>query len=341
MRVYILTRFSIFDPHYHGFKIKNNKTHDEYKSNLFSKRRLDSKFSIFEKMTLPSIVNQTYKDWEWHIFTSKELPKSYKLRLESLISSYPNIKILYINSFKQFTFTTPPSNLSFCTLRLDDDDGLHTSFLNNIQQYENKKNSVVSHSNGICFTLEDNKILYGDKREFPCIGLGLCGIGFNIYQGGNHNSIHKRYNVIYNEKSNMWYLAHDKYCDSGRKNLPRTGKSNLPRTGKSNLPRIESSKLPDKNNLSTLYLEAPYYKILGVLNKTLNITKDDVFYKDTKELVLNLEIMIDNNPIMKTYNIRENETIVITNIIMVNNAIYGIGNKRKNITTKIIKLLHR
>lgn len=150
MKVYILTRFSIFDPSYNGFKIQ--RASEIYKEKLFNKKRLDAKFSFFEKMTLPSVLNQTYKDWEWHIFTSNELLENYKKKLEQLTSSYTSIKICYIKNFKEFNFKPSSMDKYFCTIRLDDDDGIHSSFFNNLQKYKESKNSVVSHVNGICFT---------------------------------------------------------------------------------------------------------------------------------------------------------------------------------------------
>ena len=106
MKVYILTRFSIFDPSTKGFKIQ--RASEIYKEKLFNKKRLDAKFSFFEKMTLPSVLNQTYKDWEWHIFTSNELLENYKKKLEQLTSSYTSIKICYIKNFKEFNFKPRP-----------------------------------------------------------------------------------------------------------------------------------------------------------------------------------------------------------------------------------------
>lgn len=324
MKVYILTRFSIFDTSYKGFKINCNN----YKEKLFSKKRLDTKFTFFEKMTLPSILNQTYKDWEWHIFTSKELPNNYKTKLKLLTSSHRSIKIFYINSFKEFIFDTPSNNISFCTIRLDDDDGLHSSFFKNIQKYKEKKHYVVSHINGIYFTINSEKIQYGNKRDFSNIALGLCGIGFNIYKAGNHNSIHKHYNIIYDKTPNMWYLAYGKYCDSGRNKIPGRFKN-----------VSNNSNISNNSKFFTLHLEKPYYKNLKVLNKTLGITKEDEFYKDKKQLELEVEIIENNKIIQKTLKIIENTKITIKNINSVKKALYGISNNKINITNTIIKML--
>ena len=57
MIVYFITRFSIFDYDFKGYKLTKNLGIED-KSYLFSKERLDYKFDSFEKITLPSIVSQ-------------------------------------------------------------------------------------------------------------------------------------------------------------------------------------------------------------------------------------------------------------------------------------------
>lgn len=129
MKNYVITRFSIYDSYIKGFQkpAKIKKKGINYKNYLFSKSRLDSKFSLFEKITLPSVVNQTFDDWEWHIYTSIFLPENYKERLISICSKYEKIKLHFISSFKEFIFIKPNDN-NYCTIRLDDDDGLNDTF---------------------------------------------------------------------------------------------------------------------------------------------------------------------------------------------------------------------
>ena len=63
------------------------------------------------------------------------------------------------------------------------------------------------------------------------------------------------------------------------------------------------------------------------------------FYKDKKELELELEV--DNNEQKKiiTKKIQENKTIEIENIVSVKRAIYGVQEKRKDITKKIKNMI--
>ena len=99
MIVYFITRFSIFDYDFKGYKLTKNLGIEEYKSYLFSKERLDYKFDSFENY-LPSIVSQTDNNYIWEIYTSEYLPIEYKNRLLASTNKYKNIKIFFINSFK-------------------------------------------------------------------------------------------------------------------------------------------------------------------------------------------------------------------------------------------------
>lgn len=65
----------------------------------------------------------------------------------------------------------------------------------------------------------------GRNNEWVCIGeqytrfniaVGLCAIGMNIYNCGNHTTINKRYNIIYNNQPDMYLLNCSEYCDSIR-----------------------------------------------------------------------------------------------------------------------------
>ena len=215
MKVYVLTRFSIFDPKYKGFNIVKNNNIDDYKNKLFNKKRLDRKFEIFENFTLPCIENQTYAKWEWNIFASKFMPEKYKNMLDNIVSKNSKINVKYIKSFKHFKFEEK-KNEEYCTIRLDDDDGLNPLFFENLQKYKSQKNKVVMHTNGIRVKYENNTLLYGNKRNWGQAQTGLCAISNNIYDYGSHNSINNRYSVIKDETPDMWYLMHDKYCDSGR-----------------------------------------------------------------------------------------------------------------------------
>ena len=220
MITYILTRFSIYDYDWKAFQAnRNSATESEYREKLFNTDRLEYKFKSFELITLPSIINQTNQNFIWYIYVSEYLPEKYKERLLNLIKDYPNIKCLFIKSFKEFNkLDYENMKFKYCTIRLDDDDGLNNTFIEELNKYKNEENlTVISFPNGKKFTIEDNKIIYGENIRWENIALGLTIIGFDIFDCGVHTSIHTRYKIIYNEKPDMYSLnCNSSFCDSQR-----------------------------------------------------------------------------------------------------------------------------
>jgi hypothetical protein len=207
MLVYIITRFSILDFNFKGYRLtrKNSKNIQDYKNKLFAKNRLDYKFDSFEKITLPSIVNQTNQNYVWEIYTSKFLPEEYKERLIKLTKPYDKIKIYFIESFKDFNNSEKTTD-NYCTARLDDDDGLNKDFIEKLQKFENHKNTIVSFPCGQKVTIQNNEIIYGVKMEYKKIAIGLCAINMNIYNCGEHTLVDRKYKVIYDSTPDMYSL---------------------------------------------------------------------------------------------------------------------------------------
>ena len=97
----------IFDYKNNSFKITQGRSRNAYKSKLFSPRRLRFKFKVFEKMTLPSVINQTNKDWIWYIYSSAFLPEEFKERLKKILQHTSGF--LYYVSVMGITGTKKPS----------------------------------------------------------------------------------------------------------------------------------------------------------------------------------------------------------------------------------------
>jgi len=189
MRIFVITRFSYLAPNYLS-KWTNNSI-DELKKKLFNKRRLKSRFNAFQKITYPSIVNQTYNNWIWFIITSKYLPEEYKNKLKSI--NHPNIKILYAeerdNAFMEYKKYIN-NNENYATMRLDDDDGINHNLFRHLQKYDKKKltGKFISFPLGQKFTIIKDKVIRGSKHNEKKIALGLTRINHYVYKCA-HNKI--------------------------------------------------------------------------------------------------------------------------------------------------------
>ena len=219
---YIITRFSIFDYDYKGFIItKVCKNIDQYKNELFKSERLNFKFHIFEKITLPSLLNQTNKNYVWLIYSSIYLPEVYKEKLNSLTNNYPNIQVIYVNNFNDMNENINSiinTNEFYTTSRLDDDDELANNFISTLNTYNNVNNiQVISFPLGRDFILDSNlQIIYRKTVFIKNIAIGLTAFNMNIYLCGNHSQIHNKYLTYYNSNIPMYSVCCSEYCDSKR-----------------------------------------------------------------------------------------------------------------------------
>jgi len=219
MKIFIMTRFSVYDYKFKGFVDKVNLDEIEYKNRLFSEDRLNYKFKSFEMVTLPSIVNQTNQNFVWYIYASTYLPEKYKTRLNDLIKHDKNIICIYVENLKELYHKKDFTDEKYCTMRIDDDDGLSPTFLENLYNNyrDEENNTVISYVNGRKFTIDNDKIIYGNTLKYKKIALGLCVIGNNIYSCGCHSYLDKEYNVVYNETPEMYMLNCSEFCDTKRK----------------------------------------------------------------------------------------------------------------------------
>lgn len=212
MTHYIFTRFSILDKDHTGYVIGGKPK--KYTSEImFSKTRLDFKFNIFDKITYPSIKNQTCQNYIWAIFASIYLPDEYKERLNKY-ECY-NIKIIYVTNFAEMNANLK-SIISqvqdYTTIRLDDDDGLNLNYLESLNKYITEKGKIISFPNGIKFTVENNIIKFGSKIKYKNNAQGMTGIGFDIYSAGNHTQVHKSYTVIYDNMEDAYNVCNSEFC---------------------------------------------------------------------------------------------------------------------------------
>jgi hypothetical protein len=219
---YIITRFSIVDSKHKGqFQSTDTMKNTRVKEYVLNPRRLTTKFNAFEQMTLPSVNAQTYPHYTWLIYTSDQLPNSYKQRLEKYKTD--KIKIIYVSNFDEMNSDLSErlrGKKNYTTMRLDDDDGLCKTFLNVINTFASKsknRGKIISISRGRIYTIRNKKIIYGSEVNIRRIALGLTAIGFNIMNAGNHTKVHHKYKVIYPTMENAYSLFASKQTASKRK----------------------------------------------------------------------------------------------------------------------------
>ncbi|TXE15601.1 hypothetical protein ES692_16005 [Psychroserpens burtonensis] len=154
MEHYLITRFNLKNENWHN---PNSDNH------VLSNTWLDERFNIFETYCLPSIENQTNKNFKWLVCFDIDTPKDYSSKIKNLEIHLPFFQPLFIDGFKNLekdisNFVKADSQNRFIiTTRLDNDDIVHKNFIKTIQNLFQPKSAVININLGYQLILMPNK----------------------------------------------------------------------------------------------------------------------------------------------------------------------------------------
>ncbi|WP_334065352.1 glycosyltransferase [Alteromonas genovensis] len=228
-KIFYIVRYSVFN-HSNAWNLSKELVNvEDYKAALFEKRRLDLKFELFSKLTLPSVTTQVREEsdcnYEVIVLTSDELPTKHMNDLVSLKQDMP-FTILPVERNQNYArvcsqyiheqFAEAGTDRVYATVRLDDDDILANNYEARLRKYLHSLNFdyIVTFPLGLESYIVSSTDGYRVENtldiNFKKIALGLAHIGFyrssensfksktiHIYQTGNHTKVDERFNVIY------------------------------------------------------------------------------------------------------------------------------------------------
>jgi hypothetical protein len=145
---------------------------------------LKHRLILFEKFTLPSMMNQSCQNFSWMLLVDKLTPEKFIYRIENF--GYSNIRICYtstdiysptISNTQMWGIDTyEHSNLNIITTRIDNDDAFHVDFVKEIQRKYAKlvnesKPFIISFPLGYVIDLKVNQIISYGYRRNNCLSL--------------------------------------------------------------------------------------------------------------------------------------------------------------------------
>ena len=151
---YIITRFNLID------ELAYNVDSDYVNSDEF----LLSRFLLFDKFCLPSVSNQTNKNFIWFVLFNDKLPEKWKIKLDEYKRQFPNFEARFMSAQETLSMNWHAtlnrflieefknSNCQFIlTTRLDNDDAINLSFVDSIQKYflAYQEEAVINYINGL------------------------------------------------------------------------------------------------------------------------------------------------------------------------------------------------
>jgi hypothetical protein len=149
MKHFLLTRFNL-----------KNRAWEATKDTIpkgLTKEWLINRIELFQNYCLPSVKNQTNKNFIWVIILDVDTPDFFKDKLKSILNIDLNIKLIFADGFNGLTPTllneikniTTPKDKYIITTRLDNDDIIHKDFVKTIQDlYKPHHNTIIDLKNG-------------------------------------------------------------------------------------------------------------------------------------------------------------------------------------------------
>lgn len=160
-----LLRFSY--PSIGGFR-KKHDTAEEAEAFLYDSARLDRRLALFERFTLPCLQQQTDADFTMLILVGETMPEPQFDRLEALVASIPQVRILALPSLphyramrKAYDVVERTAASHRTTFRLDDDDAVDKDFIRRLRRIADQL--AADTPVAIAF----NKGLYVDYTQSP------------------------------------------------------------------------------------------------------------------------------------------------------------------------------
>ena len=208
VQLFILTRFNI-----------RIWTQDKNGKAVRTNEWLKQRFDVFERYCLPSIANQTCKDFEWIVLFDNETPAEYKEKLSDYKAICPQFSPVFVEPskgifFKQIFRAVVIEKMNagrIITTYFDNDDALSTSFVDDVQKRvtDLPSGTVVFYPSGFQYFAEFGLMLrvhYKRNHFASVVEAGSPTTFKTIYDYGSHYYVDRipGVKIEYIENSPLW-----------------------------------------------------------------------------------------------------------------------------------------
>jgi len=229
MQIVGICRFSY--PCLGGFQTKH-ATIEERIAYLYSDSRISERLYVFENITLPSIRNQTDKDFTFFILIGDSMPAHYTERLLAMVEGVPQI---IVRSFEPMGYrkairrifheAVDTSHKWVIQFRLDDDDAVAVDFVQRVRRnairtmpiFEETGKLAIDFNQGYVFELKDGEILATHvKRAYwtPALAVVLSTGDPKNVLNFPHHVIHTLMPTLTRNENNMFLRGINNHNDS-------------------------------------------------------------------------------------------------------------------------------
>ncbi|MGR3735988.1 glycosyltransferase [Pseudophaeobacter sp.] len=206
-----LVRFSVLTPTYYSERFS---TLDETAEHLFAPDRMELRFSVFEKLCLPSLLRQSDSNFDLVVLTAERMPAPYLNRLRDLLAPHPNLHLRAVGTRNHYRLLregyasiAQDDTRHRILFRLDDDDAVDLDFVRRVKSLAAgllplqapDTGFVIAHNRGFYLraTPEGPEIFDATEQAPLSAGTALVvppGSGENPYRY-NHRKLARHYNL--------------------------------------------------------------------------------------------------------------------------------------------------
>jgi len=158
----LITRFNLKNPNW--VVTKNNEA-------LLDDQWMQERMELFKNYCLPSILNQTNKNFKWLLFFDSSTDEKFRKSITELVNNHNFIEVLYIDGMPNFNkriLEYIEKNIKeipyLITSRIDNDDCISNRFIEEVQKNFNKQDFMAfDYIQGYTLQIEPQIIL--GKKE--------------------------------------------------------------------------------------------------------------------------------------------------------------------------------
>lgn len=208
---YLITRFNLRNPKWDV--TKNNES-------LLNEDWMKNRMWLFENFCMPSVVNQTNKNFTWLLYFDTTTSDNFKELITKITQDFINIKVFYIDgmpSFKgeiqKFISDNTKDASYIITSRIDNDDCIHKDFINEVQKkFNNQDYQAIDIIQGYSLQVEPNYILGKKEHIFnPFISLIEKNVNPKTVWENDHNMWKKETRITQITDKRLWMsIIHQK-----------------------------------------------------------------------------------------------------------------------------------
>jgi len=167
----LITRFNLKNPNW--VVTKNNEA-------LLDDQWMQERMELFKNYCLPSILNQTNKNFKWLLFFDSSTDEKFRKSITELVNNHNFIEVLYIDGMPNFNKSILEyieKNIKeipyLITSRIDNDDCVSNRFIEEVQKNFNKQDFMAfDYIQGYTLQIEPQIILGKKEHIFnPFISL--------------------------------------------------------------------------------------------------------------------------------------------------------------------------